>query len=196
MTSTVLLAYLAIYLIWGSTFLAIRLAIGSMPPLLMMGVRCTIAGGLLLAAAALRGDRPAEALAATNDVLFDPLGRAGRFLTAFIARLDLVTGELAYADAGHGHAAVVTADGERPLPVGGHPLGLLPGVSYEEGVVTLGPGDRLAVFSDGLVEGDGDLQDARDALLANIRAGVRPEVLVVDAPDADDRTMVVVERVA
>jgi hypothetical protein len=69
-------------------------------------------------------------------------------------------------------------------------------VTYEEGVVTLAPGDRLAVFSDGLVEGDHDPQDARDGLLARIRAGVAPEVLVVDAPDADDRTMVVVERAA
>jgi serine phosphatase RsbU (regulator of sigma subunit) len=135
-------------------------------------------------------------LGAVNDVLFDPLGRAGRFLTAFVARLDLATGELAYADAGHGHAAVLTDDGERPLPVGGHPLGLLPGAVYDEGAVTLGPGDRLAVFSDGLVEGDGDPEDARAALLGAIRAGVRPEALVVEAPDADDRTMVVVERVA
>jgi CheY-like chemotaxis protein len=146
--------------------------------------------------AALRGDSPARVLGAVNDVLFDPLGRAGRFLTAFVARLELATGELAYADAGHGHAAVLTGDGERPLPVGGHPLGLLPGAVYDEGSVTLAPGDRLAVFSDGLVEGDGDPQDARDALLAAIRAGVRPEALVVEAPDADDRTMVVVERVA
>jgi drug/metabolite transporter (DMT)-like permease len=48
------LAYLAIYLIWGSTFLAIRFAVQSMPPLLMMGVRCTTAGIVLLAAGALR----------------------------------------------------------------------------------------------------------------------------------------------
>jgi sigma-B regulation protein RsbU (phosphoserine phosphatase) len=146
--------------------------------------------------AALRGDGPARALRAANDVLFDPLGRAGRFLTAFVARLDLVTGELAYADAGHGHAAVLTAEDELPLPAGGHPLGLLPDASYEQGIVTLRPGDRLAVFSDGLVEGEDDPTTLRDALIAAIRAGVRPEALVVEAPDADDRTMVLVERLA
>jgi len=54
------LSYLAIYVIWGSTFLAIRLAVGSIPPLLMMGVRCTIAGGLLLSVAWLRRDRPSR----------------------------------------------------------------------------------------------------------------------------------------
>jgi drug/metabolite transporter (DMT)-like permease len=54
-----LLSYVAIYVIWGSTFLAIRLAIGSIPPLLMMGVRCTIAGLVLLGLAALRREWPA-----------------------------------------------------------------------------------------------------------------------------------------
>jgi len=52
-----LFSYAAIYLIWGSTFLAIRLAVDSIPPLLMMGVRCVAAGALLLAWAAARGER-------------------------------------------------------------------------------------------------------------------------------------------
>jgi drug/metabolite transporter (DMT)-like permease len=52
------LSYAAIYVIWGSTFLAIRLAVGSIPPLLMMGVRCTMAGLLLLGVAALRREWP------------------------------------------------------------------------------------------------------------------------------------------
>ena len=51
------LAYAAIYLIWGSTYLAIRVAVGAIPPLLLMGVRCLIAGALLLAWAAIRGER-------------------------------------------------------------------------------------------------------------------------------------------
>ena len=54
---TIILAYAAIYLIWGSTYLAIRVAVGAIPPLLMMGVRCLIAGALLLAWAAVRGER-------------------------------------------------------------------------------------------------------------------------------------------
>jgi drug/metabolite transporter (DMT)-like permease len=43
------LAFLAIYLIWGSTYYAIRLAVDSIPPLGMMGVRCLIAGLILFA---------------------------------------------------------------------------------------------------------------------------------------------------
>ncbi len=51
----VLLALAAIYLIWGSTFLAIRIAIEHMPPLLMCAVRLLAAGALLLAWARVRG---------------------------------------------------------------------------------------------------------------------------------------------
>jgi drug/metabolite transporter (DMT)-like permease len=51
------LSYAAIYVIWGSTFLAIRLAIDSIPPLLMMGIRCVTAGSLLLLWAAVHGQR-------------------------------------------------------------------------------------------------------------------------------------------
>src|SRR2546423_5823929 len=54
---TTALAYAAIYLIWGSTFLAIRIAVESIPPLLMMGVRCVAAGAILVAWAAARGER-------------------------------------------------------------------------------------------------------------------------------------------
>ncbi|MGZ4789904.1 MAG: EamA family transporter [Terriglobales bacterium] len=49
-TSTIALvaAFAAIYLVWGSTFLAIRFAVETLPPLLMMGTRHLVAGGLLL----------------------------------------------------------------------------------------------------------------------------------------------------
>ncbi len=56
-----LAAYAAIYLIWGSTYLAIRIAVGAIPPLLLMGVRCTAAGLLLLAWSALRRERATRA---------------------------------------------------------------------------------------------------------------------------------------
>jgi drug/metabolite transporter (DMT)-like permease len=42
-----LLAFAAIYLIWGFTFLAIRLAVASLPPLVMMGTRHLVAGAVL-----------------------------------------------------------------------------------------------------------------------------------------------------
>lgn len=48
---TLIAAFAAVYLIWGSTYLAIRFAIETMPPFLMAGVRFTIAGGILYAVA-------------------------------------------------------------------------------------------------------------------------------------------------
>jgi drug/metabolite transporter (DMT)-like permease len=52
------LAFAAIYLVWGSTYLAIRYAVETIPPLLAAGIRHTIAGGILLAWALMRGYRP------------------------------------------------------------------------------------------------------------------------------------------
>lgn len=54
-TALVVAAFAAIYLIWGSTYLAIKLAIDTLPPLLMAGVRFVLAGILLWAIAP--GDR-------------------------------------------------------------------------------------------------------------------------------------------
>src|SRR5512135_2309099 len=49
------LAFAAIYLIWGSTYLAIRFAIETIPPYLMGGMRFLIAGGLLYGVLRWRG---------------------------------------------------------------------------------------------------------------------------------------------
>lgn len=51
----VLLAFGAVYAVWGSTYLAIRIAIGTIPPLLMAGSRFLVAGALLYVVSRLRG---------------------------------------------------------------------------------------------------------------------------------------------
>jgi drug/metabolite transporter (DMT)-like permease len=51
------LAFAAIYVIWGSTYLAIRYAVETIPPLVTAGIRHTVAGGILLAWAYARGYR-------------------------------------------------------------------------------------------------------------------------------------------
>jgi len=52
------LAFVAIYVIWGSTYLAIRYAVETIPPLVAAGIRHSIAGGIMLAWAWWRGFRP------------------------------------------------------------------------------------------------------------------------------------------
>jgi drug/metabolite transporter (DMT)-like permease len=57
--TTLVAAFAAVYVIWGSTYLAIRFAIETLPPFLMAGVRFVIAGGILYAVArALGAGRP------------------------------------------------------------------------------------------------------------------------------------------
>jgi drug/metabolite transporter (DMT)-like permease len=53
--TAIITAFAAIYLIWGSTYLAIRVAVETMPPFLMAGSRFLIAGGLLAAFLKFRG---------------------------------------------------------------------------------------------------------------------------------------------
>src|SRR5208282_6851232 len=52
------LAFAAIYLVWGSTYLAIRYAVETIPPLVTAGIRHSIAGTILFAWAWARGFRP------------------------------------------------------------------------------------------------------------------------------------------
>jgi drug/metabolite transporter (DMT)-like permease len=52
------LAFVAIYVIWGSTYLAIRYAVETIPPLVTAGIRHSIAGAIMLAWAWWRGFRP------------------------------------------------------------------------------------------------------------------------------------------
>jgi drug/metabolite transporter (DMT)-like permease len=54
------LALLTIYLVWGSTFIALAITVRDLPPLLSMAIRHLIAGALLLAWALPRGDRDGD----------------------------------------------------------------------------------------------------------------------------------------
>lgn len=56
LNARVVAAYTAIYVVWGSTFLALRYAVESIPPLLLIGLRSGIAGALLFVWVALRGE--------------------------------------------------------------------------------------------------------------------------------------------
>src|SRR5689334_3497676 len=61
-TWRIILAFAAVYIIWGSTYLGIRIAIETMPPFLMAGARFLISGVLLYALTAAQGaPRPTRA---------------------------------------------------------------------------------------------------------------------------------------
>lgn len=58
----ILLAFATIYLVWGSTYLGIRVAVSAIPPFFMAGMRFTAAGALLYGYLRLRGVSPPTAL--------------------------------------------------------------------------------------------------------------------------------------
>jgi PAS domain S-box-containing protein len=75
----------------------------------------------------------------------------GQFFTLFYGVLNVKTGQLRYALAGHPRPVLVSGGRVRELGGQGFPIGLCPG-SYEEEEITLGPGDRIIAYSDGLTE--------------------------------------------
>jgi len=98
-------------------------------------------------------DSPAGVLERVNDVLV-PDARDGMFVTIVYAVLDLFTGQMVYANAGHNPPYLVrgpTPEIER-LVKGGMALGIEEGNRVEERAVMLNPGDSLIFYTDGVTE--------------------------------------------
>jgi serine phosphatase RsbU (regulator of sigma subunit) len=75
------------------------------------------------------------------------------FVTCFYCVLDPERGNLSYANAGHDLPYLRRGGGDcKELRAIGMPLGLMPGMSYEEKEITLEAGDSTLFYSDGLVE--------------------------------------------
>jgi serine phosphatase RsbU (regulator of sigma subunit) len=75
------------------------------------------------------------------------------FVTCFYAILDPKSGRLAYANAGHDLPYLRRRGGEaEELRARGMPLGLMPGMSYEEKEIELEASEVVLFYSDGLVE--------------------------------------------
>ena len=74
------------------------------------------------------------------------------FVTCLYGVLDPATGRLRFANAGHDVPYVKTAHGVDDLRARGMPLGLMPGMDYEEKEALLEPGDSVLLHSDGIVE--------------------------------------------
>jgi drug/metabolite transporter (DMT)-like permease len=66
----IIAAFIAIYLVWGTTFLAIKYAVETIPPLLMMGLRSLSAGIALYAWGRLRGDEDVKLKEIPKDIVF------------------------------------------------------------------------------------------------------------------------------
>ena len=108
----------------------------------------------ILRAEAPRLIAPAAVLARANELLV-PEMPARMFVTCLYGVLEPATGRFVFANAGHNLPYVRTGDGVIELRATGLPLGLLPGIEYEETEGTIGHGDAVLLYSDGLVEAHG-----------------------------------------
>jgi serine phosphatase RsbU (regulator of sigma subunit)/anti-sigma regulatory factor (Ser/Thr protein kinase) len=94
---------------------------------------------------------PSAALARSNELLCPEIP-PNMFVTCLYSILDPVTGRLQFANAGHNLPIRRSRSGVTELLATGMPLGLLPGMQYEEKEIVLDPGDTILIYSDGLSE--------------------------------------------
>jgi serine phosphatase RsbU (regulator of sigma subunit) len=103
-------------------------------------------------AQALGSFSPGEVLAQVNETLLARIPQ-NMFVTCFYAILDPKSGSLSYANAGHDPPYLRRRGGDaEELRARGMPLGLMSGMSYEEGEASLREEDSVLFYSDGLVE--------------------------------------------
>ncbi len=121
---------------------------------------------------------PSTLLASVNNLLTD-INTKEMFVTVWVGVLDLETGTLTAANAGHEYPMV--RSGKEPFEIfkepHGMPLGIMPGNKYENYEIILKPGDGLFLYSDG----------ATDAInTENEQIGVDRLLEVVRKADAED----------
>ncbi|HRH42358.1 MAG TPA: SpoIIE family protein phosphatase [Pyrinomonadaceae bacterium] len=135
---------------------------------------------------------------------------ANRFVTLFIAELDVTNGTLRYINAGHNPPLIGRIDGTvEKLDSGGFPLGIIPMAEYEVGQLQLNSGEALVIYSDGVSEANnlkGDefgidkLADVIKTNLSRSASGLRDKVesalseFTQTAPANDDITLVIVKK--
>jgi serine phosphatase RsbU (regulator of sigma subunit) len=119
------------------------------PAALVMSTTC---GMLQLAAQASESTSPGEVLQRVNEALTIRIP-ANMFVTCFYAILEPKSGHLSYANSGHDLPYLHRGRGEaEELRARGMPLGLMPGMGYEEKETELDVGEGVFFYSDGLVE--------------------------------------------
>jgi serine phosphatase RsbU (regulator of sigma subunit) len=160
----------------------------------------TIRAGLRVA----RHGDPVADVVTVIESLGDDLVRNGSFVTLFHAYLDRASNVLSVLDAGHGLGVLVRHEGSRErISSVNLPLGLDVENSWTVRRYTLEPGDRLLVFSDGVLDlFDGTVASLDRAIDVALASGVSSMDEAVDrireladgAAHEDDVTIVALER--
>ena len=120
-----------------------------MPAALVASATCSV---LRAVAQALGSSSPGQVLSRVNETLLARIP-SNMFVTCFYANLEPQSGRLSYANAGHDLPYLWRGGGDaEELRARGMPLGLLPGMEYEEKEIELDAGEGVLFYTDGLVE--------------------------------------------
>lgn len=151
---------------------------------------------------------PAELLAGLNRAVYRT-GQTRYMMTAFAAVLDTGTGELTYANAGQNFPFILSSGRPEPLIARGNSLGAAAEAEYETHRRTMGAGETLVLYTDGVVDAGAPLIEpygekrfrALLTALSDQRATRIPEVVAAqideylfDAERSDDITVVALSR--
>jgi phosphoserine phosphatase RsbU/P len=121
------------------------------------------------------GYGPAETLRRVNNILMEDAA-SGMFVSLFYGILDVSSGQLTYARAGHNPPLYVRDIGGEPRPLNnaGTVLGVLPDPEIQEATIQLQPGDVLVMYTDGVTEAiDGGQEEFGEERLAAVVAQAR-----------------------
>ena len=152
---------------------------------------------------------PAEILEQTNDLLCDN-NQAEMFVTVWLGILEISTGRLTCSNAGHEYPVIRKKDSGFELFKDKHSfvIGGIPGVPYKEYTLTMEPGDKIFVYTDGVPEAidkndemfgvarmvealNNNAAGRPEEILRNVRSAV--DAFVGDAEKFDDLTMMCLE---
>ena len=157
------------------------------------------------------GVAPEEIFNSISHLLFERTPPE-KFATSFLATVEPKTGVLHYCNAGHNPAVLLRADGEFEwLESTGMPLGILPEGVFTAGERTMGVGDTLVLYTDGITEPENPEEEEygqdrlgevcvknRSEPIGELMASIEEDLyhFVRGVPFPDDRTLVLIRRLA
>ncbi len=168
-----------------------------------------MASKIILANNAMKGKTPAEILEEANSAIC-ARNQEEMFVTVWLGILEISTGRLVAANAGHEYPAICPAGGDYALykDCHGFVVGGMDGMKYKNYELTLTPGTRLFVYTDGIPEATNKddelfgtermieaLNRNKDAAPCEVLRNVRTAVdeFVQNAEQFDDMTMLCLE---
>ncbi|HSY52693.1 MAG TPA: SpoIIE family protein phosphatase [Thermoanaerobaculia bacterium] len=151
---------------------------------------------------------PADLLRDMNATLA-PRTSPSKFVTMVAGVLDPATGVVAFANAGHVAPLLVSKSGVDAMRSTDMVVGILPTAQYRNQTLTLGPGDSLVLFTDGVTEAENIAEeqlglDPISEMLLTMRSSEAPAILdridtyvhdyIGEVPAGDDVTMLAMTR--